>query len=371
MRISSIFHSIVVILFTCFAFLNIACDSQKSFTPTQVKGKILFNESLPKPLVLVNREGAKLKDNTSISTLPSTQRIILDENEILLSLTNINAMQRLIVAKGCQSLEIIPFAYQNNSISLDREHTQTIQTESCVVAASLKNNLIAGIFGDNTLFLYDLNTKTFIFKEKGESVYAISSLIANPVFLDTLVIFPTLDGRLETIDTQQLKSIKNIIVNTEKFLNNIIYLKVQKDELVAATQKRLYTLVKGESYNKDLEIRDLLFDGEYIYVLALNGVIYKFDKTLAMMKSIKLPYANLNGIIIKDNHLYTFENSGGYLVNLNLADFTYEVFALKFGMQRWFSKKSTIFYTNDTLYINNNALNLSRPYTTEIKGVKQ
>ena len=187
-----------------------------------------------------------------------------------------------------------------------------------------------------------------------------SSKHANPVILDTLIVFPTLDGRLNTIDIAQGKSVKNIIVNTEKFLNNIIYLKVKQDELVSATHKRIYTLIRGESYGKELEIRDIYFDGTHIYALSLNGTIYQLDKTLATLQSVKLPYANLNGIIIKDNHLYTFDNSGGYLIDLSLKDFSYEVFKLKFGMDRWFNKRVTMFYTQNILYINDKILDFNK-----------
>ncbi|MCI5786571.1 MAG: plasminogen-binding protein pgbB [Helicobacter trogontum] len=330
------------------------CDSQKNFKPQHVYGKIEFNDKLDKPLVSSNQASAKLKNNAVI-TDNGLSHIRINEHENLLYADS----KQWLIGDGCAGLLVIPLLYENNIAKLDRNNMKTIVTKGCVVSASIKGDLVAGVLASNTLFLYDLAKDTFKFQIKEESIYAISSRHANPIILDTLVIFPTLDGRLNTIDITQGKSVKNIIVNTEKFLNNIIYLKVQKDELVSATHKRIYTLIHGESYGKELEIRDIYFDGTHIYALSLNGTIYQFDKTLATLQSVKLPYANLNGIIIKKDHLYTFDNSGGYLIDLLLNDFSYEAFKLKFGIDRWFSKRVTMFYTPNIFYINNNILNFN------------
>ncbi len=347
------------------AFLSIGCNSQKSFAPQHVNGKVAFSSNLNKPILSSNREGAKLKDNTIIMRDGVARSALLDKENLLFA-----DSKRLLVANGCFGLTIIPTIKQTDHIILDRKHEKGFETQGCVVSASIKDKWVAGILADNTAFVYDLQQNKMIFQDRGEAIYAISSLNANPVFLDTLVIFPTLDGRLNTVDIMQGKSVRNIIVNTEKFLNNIIYLRVIKDELVSATHKKVYALIKGESYSKDIDIRDLYFDGTYIYVLSLNGFIYKLDKTLAVLKSVKLPYANLNAIIIRDNHLYTFENSGGYLIDLDLDNFKYEVFKFNFGMSRWFNKSVTLFYTDDILYINDNVLDFSRALQKSIDKPK-
>ncbi len=341
-------------IFVCIFFYN-GCDSQKSFVPQHIKGAIKFNDSLDKIIVNANRVGAKLQNNAIIAD-NSVAHIVFKDSENLLYTDS----KQWLIANGCAGLSIVPIIYQDNQVMLDRVHTREIATQGCVVSASIKKNIVAGVLADNTLFLYDTTKGDFTLQTKEEAIYAISSMNANPVILDTLVVFPTLDGRLNTIDIAQGKSIKNIIVNTEKFLNNIIYLNVQKDELVSATHKRIYTLIHGESYGKELEIRDIYFDGEYIYVLSLNGTIYQLDKTLAVVQSLRLLHANLNGIIIKDGHLYTFENSGGYLIDITLQDFSYEVFKLKFGMQRWFNKRITLFYGQNILYINKNILDFNK-----------
>lgn len=356
--------SILSILLFIVVFLG--CDSQKTFKPQAISGKIGFDKKIDSNIMTTNRVSAKLKNNYAIAH-DSFEKIILQDNENVLY-TN---PKEWILTNGCKGIKIIPFnnTKDSNTYTLEREKELLIQTNECVVSASKKDNYVAGVMGDNTSFLYDLNIKDFVFRDKGENIYAISSLIANPVFMDTLVIFPTLDGRLNTLDIQKRQSVRNIIVNTDKFMNNIIYLDIKDDSLVAATQKRIYALIKGESYNMDVEIRDLYFDSNYIYVLGLNGVIYKLDKTLGIIKSTKLPYANLNAIFIKNNHLYTFENSGGYIINLDLDSFSYDVYKLKFGMEsmiRWFSKKSSIFYMDNVLYVNKRVLDFNKDLKFEL-----
>ena len=219
--------------------------SQKDFKPEHIQGKIEFNGKLEKPLASSNQASAKLKNNAVI-TENGLSNITLNENENLLYADS----KQWLVSNGCAELLVIPLLHNNNTISLDRPNAKAIATKGCIVSASIKDNLIAGVLASNTLFLYDLTKDSFNFQTKEESIYAISSKHANPVILDTLIVFPTLDGRLNTIDIAQGKSVKNIIVNTEKFLNNIIYLKVKQDELVSATHKRIYTLIRGESYGK-------------------------------------------------------------------------------------------------------------------------
>ncbi|RDU73674.1 plasminogen-binding protein pgbB [Helicobacter aurati] len=338
----------------------LGCDSQKNFKPNIIKGKITFNSSLEQPIIQATRVSARLKNNTAISL--DSKIIKLQPNQNLL----FQDSQDLLVTNGCTGIEILPYTIQHDSqIIPQKDHAIHVDTQSCVISASKKDNMVAGVLADNTLFLYNTATKQMIFTDKGESIYAISSLNANPVFLDTVVIFPTLDGRLSTLNIKQQKIIKNIIVNTEKFLNNIIYLQVQKDDLISATQKKLYTLTRGESYSKDLEIRDVYFDGNFIYVLSLNGIIYQLDKTLATMQSVKLPYANLNGIIVKEGILYTLESHGGFLIALNTNGFNYDVFKLQ-----GFKRNATTFYTNNTFFIDNKILNLNEPYHTTIYKIK-
>ncbi|MWV61891.1 plasminogen-binding protein pgbB [Helicobacter saguini] len=392
MKILNIFT--FLLLFLIVNVFNTGCDSQKSFKPQILNGKASFNDKIDKNIIATNRIAAKLK-NGYIITHESVEQVLLSENENLLYADS----KQWILTDGCKGVKIIPInnphfeniesslrnadnskdsktidSNNNHKITLQRDKTLEIPTNGCVVAASIKNNLLAGMLGDNTAFLYDISTKTEIFRDKGEGVYAISSNIANPVFMDTLVIFPTLDGRLNTIDLNTLKSVRNIIVNTDKFLNNIIYLKVSNDELVAATQKKIYSLIKGESYNKDIELRDLLFDGKFVYVLSLNGYIYKLDKTLGEVRSVKLPYANLNGLILKNNKLYTYENSGGYLIELDLDSFSYNSYKMRFGMEsmlRIFSKKSSIFYVDDRIYINKKVLDLNKKYDVKLEEKKK
>ena len=342
------------------AIIFVGCNSRKNFKPEVIAGNASFNGKLEKPMVMSNSVSAKLKNNEVIT---SFGRLILEDSQNLIYIDSTHAL----VARGCSALEIFDIKHSNGV--LQKQLKDSIALESCLVSASIKDDLIAGVSGDNTIFLYNLDSKDYVMKERGEVIYAIYSSVANPVFLDTVVIFPTLDGRLNTIDLKSFKSVRNVIVNTDKFLNNIIYLKVIKDSLVSATQKRIYTLVAGESYSKDLEIRDLYFDGDYIYVLALDGTIYQFDKTLGIVRSVKLTFAILNGILIKDNFLYTFDSSGKFLVKLSLKDFSYEVFKVRFG-GNGSSKNILVFYTDRILYINKRLFDLDGDLKIKRKATK-
>ncbi|WP_158654944.1 plasminogen-binding protein pgbB [Helicobacter muridarum] len=350
-------HNVIFALAIILTIIFVGCNSKKYFKPEFTNGKIEFNSTLEKPITQATRVNARLKNDKAV--LYNARFIKLYSNQNVLFQDD----SEIIATNGCAGIDIIPYNLQQDTNTIEPQESKAIHinTQICVISASKKDNMVAGILADNTLFLYDIEAKQMIFQEKSESIYAISSLNANPIFLDTLVIFPTLDGRLSTLDIKQKKIVRNIIVNTEKFLNNIIYLKVEKDELISATPKKIYTLIRGESYSIDMELRDVYFDGNFIYTLNLNGIIYQLDKTLAIIKSTKLPYANLNGIIIKDNKLYTLESNGGFLIALDLNNFNYDVFKLS-----GFKKNATIFYNKDTFFINNKELNLSKNYHTKL-----
>ena len=354
---------LALVLLILLTLILLGCEGQKNFEPSALKGKISFNEKLDAKLVASDRYSARFKDGLVLTQ--DSRWVELEANEELLFIND----SEVILTAGCKGISIVSLMEGDGggALGLDRESSLFVETQNCVVSASKRDNLVAGVMADNTSFIYDLDSKKIVFREKGESIYAISSLNSQPLFLDTLVVFPTLDGRLSTVDLKEFKVVKNIIISTEKFLGNVIYLKIQGDELVAATHKRLYTLIRGESHSMDVEIRDLRFDGKFIYVLSLNGIIYKLDKNLTIEKQVKLPYASLNALVMRDGFMYTFENRGGFLVKLDLLSFDYEVFKLKSSS----SSRATVFYTDDGLYIDKKLLDFTKDYEVKLIEKKE
>lgn len=217
----------------------------------------------------------------------------------------------------CHKLELI-------GAGLDAKPSITIPLDTYPLSASIKGERLAVVMADNSANIYDIKTKKLIFNEKGAASPAINSLVAAPVFLDTVVVFPMLDGRLLVVDVRsdEPKVVRNIVLNSEKFFNNVIYLKVDEENMFAATGKRLVSVISGQEFNFDAEIVDVLYKHHRLYVLTLDGRILEMDQTLndQSMGVVKLPFAMLNTIVVTDKKLYTLEKRG-YLVEVDLEHF--------------------------------------------------
>ncbi|PAF52651.1 hypothetical protein [Helicobacter sp. 13S00477-4] len=316
-------------------FFFIGCSSKKYFEPTKIDGNIKFEHKLQDKIDTVNRYGAVLDNGNVIGEDGLTQLQINKKSTYL----NENK-DYYIIAQDCYHIELINKKTQESKI---------ISTSSCPLAAEVKNNQLAVVLSDNSTNIYDTYTQNILFTQKGIASIAINSLVAAPVFLDTLVVFPTLDGRLLVVDTKNFNPVRNIIINSEKFFNNVIYLVVEGENMFAATGKRLVSIISGHEFNYDADILDVLYDNtQYIYILTLEGQIIQLDKTLREVNKIKLPFANLNSIVIVGDKLYSIEKRG-YLIEVNVNDFSSKIFQIKGSFGRMKLDK-TKFYDKNKIY---------------------
>lgn len=125
---------------------------------------------------------------------------------------------------------------------------------------------------------------------------------------------------------EPLRPIRNIVISSDKFFNNITYLIVDGNNMIASTGKRILSVVSGQEFNYDGDIMDLLYDKGTLYVLTLDGQILQMDKSLRELNSVKLPFASLNTIVLNHNKLYSLEKRG-YVIEVDLNDFnSYNVY---------------------------------------------
>lgn len=311
----------------------VGCSSKKYFEPTEIDSKISFENKLEDRIETANRYGAVLK-NGSVITQNGFTHLKIDKNTTFLN----ESEEYYIIARDCYNIEIINKITQVSTL---------ISTETCSLSASIKDNQLAVVLIDNSSNIYDIKTKDILFTQKGSASIAVNSLVVAPVFLDTLVVFPTLDGRLLVVDNKNFIASRNIIINSEKFFNNVIYLFIEGENMVAATEKRLVSVVSGKEFSYDANIKDVLHDKEYFYVLTLEGEVIELDKTLRVNNQIKLPFASLSALVIAEGKIFTLEKRG-YLIGINKENFTYKVYKVK-GMKSdkfYFYNKNIIYYDN-------------------------
>ncbi|PAF41524.1 hypothetical protein [Helicobacter sp. 11S02596-1] len=312
----------------------VGCSSKKYFEPPIVSGAIKFDHKLKDNIKTANRFGAVL-DNGNVIDVDGVTYLKINKNSVFLNETK----DYYIIAQGCENIELI---------NKNTQESTTIPMTACPLGASIKNNQLAVVLADNSTDIYDITTKNVLFSQKGTPSLAINSLVAAPVFLDTLVVFPTLDGRLLVVDTKNFTPVRNIIINSEKFFNNVTYLVVDGENMFATTGKRLVSIISGQEFSYDGDIIDILYHAPYLYLLTLEGQIIQMDKTLRKVNQIKLPFASLNAIVIVGNKLYTIEKRG-YLIEVDTINFNYKVFEIKGFMGRMKLNKMN-FYDKHRIY---------------------
>ncbi len=362
------------------------CNTRKYFKPAkyQIRGEAPFSNHLQESIVSSNRNGAILKNGAVIGRDGLTQLRIgknfnyessfLNESQGFFILAQdclnkidkktrkgkvaksketelkLKGVESEVQDKACHQVELIssnPNASQKSII---------IPLETFALSASVKGNLLGVVLADNSANLYDLNSQKLLFSEKGSPSTAINSLTAMPIFMDTVVVFPMLDGRLLVVDYVHGNPtpIRNIVINSEKFFNNITYLIVDGNNMIASTGKRILSVVSGQEFNYDGDIVDLLYDKGTLYVLTLDGQILQMDKSLRELNSVKLPFASLNTIVLNHNKLYSLEKRG-YVIEVDLNDFnSYNIYKIpSIGSFKLFSSNRLdkgVFYGKNRVY---------------------
>jgi len=74
-----------------------------------------------------------------------------------------------------------------------------------IATAGIKDNVLAVLFANNEIALYDMNSKELLFKEQGGKTLANDIRIVQPYFMNDLVIFSTLDGKIIIVNSKLKK----------------------------------------------------------------------------------------------------------------------------------------------------------------------
>ncbi len=365
------------------------CNMRKYFKPAkhQIKGEAYFPNHLQESIVSSNRYGAILKNGAVIGDKGLTQLRIgknfnyessfLNESQGFFILAQdclnkidkktsknkvakteetelkLKGVEAEVQDKVCHQVELISNNPNNPNAS---QQSIVIPLETFALSASVKGNLLAVVLADNSANLYDITSQKLLFSEKGSPSTTINSLMAMPIFMDTVVVFPMLDGRLLVVDYVHGNPtpIRNIVISSDKFFNNITYLIVDGNNMIASTGKRILSVVSGQEFNYDGDIVDLLYDKGTLYVLTLDGQILQMDKSLRELNSVKLPFASLNTIVLNHNKLYSLEKRG-YVIEVDLNDFdSYNVYKTPtIGSFKFFSSNRLdkgVFYDKNRVY---------------------
>jgi len=285
-------------LTTAFLIIFTGCSSKQYYEPEDT---LSFQEKtfeIESPIIDLNSDGATLEDNaflTKKGTITNTK-----EDYRFLNFIDDTTLSSDLSA----NIHI-------KSESLD----EVIKFNKNIVSASKKKNLLALGSVDNSIILYDIDTKQIVFKEYLKPSLINNVKIANPIFLQRVVLFPTLDGKIVIVDLLKNQIIKTINIDPKSDVNNIIFMKENADTLIAATSKKLFSFLNNRVHLKDVDVQSIIVKDNYIYVATLDGNIIKYDSSLNQLASHKFKFAKINALSFGTS-LYALE-SQGFLINIS------------------------------------------------------
>jgi WD40 repeat protein len=205
-------------------------------------------------------------------------------------------------------------ANTKNQLMIKTE-SNIINMDNIVVAASKKDNIIAVVYIDNSIALYDINSAKTVYKEYLTPALSNDTKIANPVFLSNIILIPTLDGQIKVIDIARAKLVRNIVVDTKKDFKNITFLDVIDDKMIVATKHKLMSVAASNLSIENYDIRNIIVKDNFIYIATIDGTILKLDSNLNEIAKRKYKFAKIYALIYTDA-LYAVE-SQGYIIKIS------------------------------------------------------
>lgn len=282
-------------------FLITGCSQRQYFEPEDSVDFEQDSKSMSAEITTFNRDGATL-DNGQIISKQGILKQKLPEG-----FDFVNISEGKIISTN-----------NLDKIAIDSE---IIEIGSVIIAATIKDDIMALVHSNNAISLYDLRAKKTLFKEYLGKSFANDIRVANPYFMSNIVLFPALDGRVAVVSLQNYKIVRNITVDADGRFNNIIFLDVVNDTLVAATANKIISVGDGILNIKKYEIRDVISAGNSLYIATIDGQIIKTDISLNIANRKKFQFAKIYALAFGES-LYALE-SQGYLINLS-DDFSKE-----------------------------------------------
>ena len=298
-----------ILLASLFALFFSACSTKEVYEPKKLSDDWEKTASMDESIIDTS-DNVALLENRKVLSRNGELNVTIPENQRVISLSD----DRIISASIDGNLTLI---------SVEDASSKHFNLKKTIAGASVKDNILAILFATDDIALYNTETKELLFKEQGGKVVANDSRIVNPFFLNDLVIFSTLDGKVVIVNSKLKKRLRTVIVSSEDYFNNVVYFNIADNKILAATSYKLLAMAKKELRHK-YEIRNILFDGELIYITTKQGEVIALTPELQVDSKVKFPFAHFLGMIDSNGKLYILEKEG-YMIVVDKKTFDYTV----------------------------------------------
>ena len=317
-----------LILFASLFLVFAGCSSKEYFEPENTAGDYHLTEpkTLNGTISYFNKDGATL-NSQNIITKRGVSKFKIPEGYKFL-----NIIDDTVIASN----------YKDSVLVGEKK----INVEGVVVAASLNSTKLALLFSDNSIMLYDMDTEKTLLKEYYSHSFVNDTRIANPYFMSNIILFPTLDGKIIVVSNDSNKIVRNIVVDPNGQFNNIIFLDVVDDNLVAATANKVISVGQGIVNLKDYNVRDIITKDKNIYIATIDGEIIKTDISLNILDRRKYKFAKIYSLAYGES-LYALE-SQGYLIKIENDFKTDTIYEFDFDNEKKvIALEDTIYYDDE------------------------
>ncbi len=315
-------------------FLFLGCSSNV-FEPKLVTGKRALTAEYDKDIRMQHLQGITYSDGKVVTmdgeianvTLDKAYAYINDTKTHLIAADNGGGV--LLIDKTSATKKKITFAHR-------------------VLSANYQDDLLAVVTVKNSMQLFDVANDALLFKFASSEVLAADIRLANPVFNQGLIFFPSLDGKVQIYSKEQQKMIRTMSISTEDKFNNVIFFRVMSKKIIAATGTALYLFGK-EIVKKELPIRTVLANKQGLLVVGKDGTITRYSLELEAKNSLKLKFAHIVGTVETPLNIYMLE-SEGYMIKVNKDLTVHQVYLFDVDEQKIFAGVDR-FYLSDGYFL--------------------
>jgi len=278
-----------------------ACSSKKYFKPEQVFSSSHAVASSGISIVDLSRDGGTLSNNTYLGKA-GVNTLTLGKGYRFL-----NENKRYVLASNPEG--ILKIIDKNT-----KEILRAVALHTPVVAATIKNGVIAYILNNNTFGIYLVKQNRKIVQNRSERTFAIDTRAASPMFIENLVVMPMLDGKLIIVNIADAESAKVVYISSEKAFNNVIHLSRMGNTMVAATQKRLIALGNVGKLEYIENISEVAVDNGRIYLFTKEGKVLVLSRNLELLGTSKFKFAHYAAGTAFDGRVYALDQQGSLIV---------------------------------------------------------
>ena len=308
-----------------------ACASKEVYEPKEVKDDWENYGDINEEIISVSSTAALL-ENRKVLVGSKVLEVKVPEKDMLLGYSD-----GWVLSSNIDGNLTIQY-------SADESMQKVLELKSTIAAASIKDDILAVLFINNEIALYSVSTKKLLLKEQGSAPIVVNSKIASPHFMDDLVLFFTLDGKVVIVDTLKKKKLRTVIISSEDYFNNVIYSSVVDGKIIAATGHKILSMSEKELRVK-FDIRDVIYNDSHIFLTTKQGEVVSLTLDLQQNKLVKFPFAHFLGLVATEDKIYALEKEG-YIIELSKDLLTYDIYDVSID-EGYIFIADKVFYIND------------------------